>query len=208
LTESGDQETKTSEAKARIQFGKAEEVEVVEEVDKIVSLHQMALAQREAEEKAKQGDYGGAAARMDLFSRDARSKGYGSLANAAKSIESRVGSAQDYSNNAGFLRSMSYGSTRSFGLSASDGDATATLSECNVTDGNSAMSETVARFTSDETPEDEELREPTEEELAQASQEDVQSADSLLGEAEADPITTGNNPLIWVTNSINSTSEK
>jgi Ca-activated chloride channel homolog len=197
LTESGDQETKTSEAKARIQFGKAEEVEVVEEVDKIVSLHQMALAQREAEEKAKQGDYGGAAARMDLFSRDVRSKGYGSLADAAKSIESRVGSAQDYSNNAGFLRSMSYGSTRSFGLSASDGDAMATLSECNVTVGNSAMSETVARFTSDEAPAEEE-----------PAEEDVRSIDALLGEAEAEhrqPITTGNNPLIWVTNS---TSEK
>ena len=207
LTETGDKETKTAETKARIQFGKAGDVQVVEEVDKIASLHQMALAQREAEEQAKKGQYDAARARMDLFSSDAMSKGYQSLVDASQGIGSRVGSRSRYAQSSGFLRSMSYGSTRSFGLSGSDDEAMVTLSACDVVTSNSTMDRTVANFTSSEEPE-EELREPTEEEQAAASA--VKSLDAILGEASQahrQP-PRESNPLLWVTTSTNSTSTK
>lgn len=141
LTEEGKRETRKVEAKAKAQFVDADEAQKLphKELDEVIALAQVVRAQLEAEEQAKKGDFKTAALIMETTSRDVTGRGHIGTGRIATNVGGRVGSAALYASSEGYLRSMSYGGTRSMGLSGMDDEAGADLLSANVSLGNASM---------------------------------------------------------------------
>ena len=120
---------KGAEAKAKVQFVKAgdEQKKPDAELDAIVNLSQVIRAQLEAEESAKRGDFAGAQHRMTLAANSAASRGHNHAQHLAHQVSARLGSAQAYADNGGYLRSVSSGVTRGLGTASYDSSASADL---------------------------------------------------------------------------------
>lgn len=142
LTEEGKRETRTVETKAKAQFVDADEAQKLphKELDEVIALAQVVRAQLEAEEQAKKGDFKAATIIMETASRDVTGRGHIGTGRIATNVGGRVGSAAMYATSEGYLRSMSYGATRSMGLSGMDDEAGADLLSANVNLSNSSMS--------------------------------------------------------------------
>jgi len=149
LTEDGSKKTETVEAKAKVRFVRAKDVQDKphQEVDQIIALHQTIRAQLEAEEAAKKGDFTGAAQVMEIAAQDAQDRGHLNVAQMGRHTSSRLGNQVMYVQSAGYLRSVANAGTRAYGTSAMDEDAAAQLESCDVSLSNSAMNRYQASFT-------------------------------------------------------------
>ena len=144
----GKKGTKTVEAKAKAQFVKPgeENPKPNPELDKIVALAEVVRAQIEAEEKAKQGDFGAAVMVMQNAALNVDRRGHSGLAAAASHTSASVGSHAAYAAEQGYLRSFRYGGTRGMGVSEIDEGAAMFLAEAGVQLSNSSQSSTSASF--------------------------------------------------------------
>lgn len=127
-------ERKGIEVKAKVQFVSKDDAQKTPnaELDKVVSLAEVIHAQLEAEDFAKKGDYKGAQKRMKLAANHATSRGHGQAAYLADQVGARVGSAHDYGSNGGYLRSVSGGVNRGYGVASYDAGAHADLMHAGV----------------------------------------------------------------------------
>lgn len=129
LTEKGERETKTLEAKAKIRFVETgeEDKDIAADLNEVIALAQVVRAQLEAEDKAKAGDWAGASVIMNNTSKNLRSRGLPNTAKLAESVGTRVASAAAYADGSSYLRSVSAAGTRSYGIASMDGAAACDL---------------------------------------------------------------------------------
>jgi hypothetical protein len=136
---------KTGEAKAKIQFVKDGDEQKVAELDDIIGLAQLVRTQLDAEEQAKKGNFAVASnmlqAQADVF----RIGGNDRLAAAAAGMSGRLGSAQLYALNQGYLRSFERGASRGMGGTYS-AEVADDLLGLGVVTSNSVQSSTSASF--------------------------------------------------------------
>ncbi len=145
-------ERQGSDVKAKAQFVKDGEEQKKPDVtlDKIVGLAQVVRAQLEAEERAKKGDYAGAQQRMKTAVKNLQSRGHDQAVHLASEISDRMGSAQVYANNGGYLRSVASGGTRAMGVASYDASAAADLMTYGVGSmSNSSQTSTSQSFAGD-----------------------------------------------------------
>lgn len=154
LTAEGKREGRTGETKARLQFVEPgeEQKEVTPELNEIIGVAQVALAQRDAEEAAKKGEFKTASLIMEDMAGMALARGLHNTARVASKVAERVGSQAMYAQSAGYLRSMSVGSTRTYGLAGMDDEAAEDLVSFGMVLENSAMEQAVQSFTTDDEP--------------------------------------------------------
>lgn len=141
-------ERKGDEAKAKVQFVKEgeESKEPNADLAKVISLAQVVRAQLEAEEMAKKGNFSGAVQRMKVAARDLQHNGHAQAAYLADQVSSRLGSAQAYHDNGGYLRSVTTGGTRSMGGASYDASASADLQGFGLSMSNSMQTSTSNAF--------------------------------------------------------------
>lgn len=120
----GKREHRQEELKGKLRFVKAgeEQEKPTQEVDQIVGLAQVGQAQVEAEERAKKGDFKGAAAHMEAMAVSLHSRGHDKLGAFAKGIQSKVVSQVNYASSQGYLRSSKGYSARGMSVSKMDAD--------------------------------------------------------------------------------------
>jgi len=147
--------TKTAEeviAPARIRFVRPADAQKVAtpEVDKVVALHQLALAQREAEARAGEGKYSEAQKVLQTFSLEAQSRGYANVAGVASNLSNGMAGAAVYRSSQGYRKSMGQGLLRSSKVASYDGSAVVDLSAAGsgATSGTTAQAAYSAMFTS------------------------------------------------------------
>lgn len=130
VTQDGTKAAEEVVAPARVRFVRPAEAQKVPtpEVDQIVALHQLALAQREAEARAAEGKYGEAQDVLKSFSMDAQSRGYVSVAGVASNLGKGMASPADYRSSQGYRKSMGQGLLRSSKGASYDNSAVADLS--------------------------------------------------------------------------------
>lgn len=152
LEQDGKKVSKTLEVKAKVQFVKPDDAqkEPDKDVDAIVGLAQMIRAQIEAEELAKQGHYQQAVQVMTETSENLHGRGHIALRQVATNVGARLGSAQLYTANAGYLRSVQSGGTRGYTTSGMDAEAAADLMDASVNLSNNTMDSMVQSFTTPE----------------------------------------------------------
>jgi hypothetical protein len=141
-------ERKGEEAKAKAQFVKEgeESKEPNADLAKIVSLAQVVRAQLEAEELAKKGNFQGAVQRMQVAAKNLSHGGHAQAAYLADQVSQRLGSAQAYHDNGGYLRSVTTGGTRSMGGASYDAQASADLVSYGLQMSNSMQTSTSNAF--------------------------------------------------------------
>jgi Ca-activated chloride channel family protein len=142
-------EHKLLEAKAKVQFVKAGEHQEKpdEDLDQIVGLAQLVRAQIEAEEHAKQGDYGAAVQHMNVIADSFKTRGLIGAAAVSKGLSSRMASQTSYTSNAAYFASVSRGASRGFGGTYHK-DAAEDLTNAGVTLSNAAQDLTADSFNS------------------------------------------------------------
>ena len=125
LTQAGVRSTETAEAKAKVQFVKADDVQVEanKELDSIIGLAQMIRTQIEAEQNAKAGDFQKASSLMSAMSDHLQHRGLDNLGSLAHNIGQRLSSSHTYTSSAGYLGSMRSAGTRAYAVSNLDADA-------------------------------------------------------------------------------------
>lgn len=141
-------ERKGEEVKAKAQFVKEGEEDKTPnaDLDKIVGLAQLVRAQLEAEQFAKKGDFKGAVRHMQATSQRLGGRGHQQAAYLADQVSARIGSAQAYQDNGGYLRSLSTGGTRGMGGASYDVQAQADLASYGVQMSNSVQTSTSNSF--------------------------------------------------------------
>ncbi len=141
-------ERKGDETKAKTQFVKEGEESKTPspELDKIVSLAQVVRAQLEAEDMAKKGNFTGAVKRMQAASSNLGGRGHQHAAYLADQVSSRLGSAQAYHDNGGYLRSTATAGTRSMGGASYDAQASADIAQFGMQMSNSVQTSTSNAF--------------------------------------------------------------
>jgi hypothetical protein len=124
-----------TDLKAKIKFVKEGEQQVKPdpELDKIVGLAQLTRAQLVAEEQAKRGGYGAAAATMSNLSADFGARGLEALKGVATNIGSGMSTADNYVNTSSYRTSVLSGATRSVGASSYNASAASDLTSLGVT---------------------------------------------------------------------------
>jgi hypothetical protein len=140
----GKKEDKTLEAKAKVQFVKdGEDISTPAELAVIVGMAQLVRTQIDAEAQAKKGNFKEASRMLHVQAQAFQGAGSAQLAVAAEGLSSRLGDAQLYSENQGYLRSFARGATRGVGgtYSADVGDALAGLGVQTRTGSQTATSE-------------------------------------------------------------------
>lgn len=149
LTEEGKRETRTAETQARATFVASgeEQKDPDKAVDEVIAMAQLVRAQIEAEGLAKKGNYEEASNLMDAWGGRMESRGHAGASNMAKGVRRRMMSASAFSEGQGYLKSMSRGSTRAYGVSAMDADAMNDLLSANVSLSNSSQQRTESTFT-------------------------------------------------------------
>jgi Ca-activated chloride channel homolog len=137
---------------ARIRFVRPADAQKVPtpEVDKIVALHQLALAQREAEARAAEGKYAEAQEVLNSFSTEAQNRGYVNVAGVASNLGKGMTSPLVYRSSQGYRKSMGQGLLRSSKVASYDGAARVDLSTAGGggTSGTTAQAAYSAMFTS------------------------------------------------------------
>jgi hypothetical protein len=153
ITETGDKAAEEVSAAARLRFVRPGEAqaEPTPEVDEIVSLHQLALQQRLADEEARKGNFKAAAEGLEGMAEKLRNRGYVAASNAAANMAIGMSTSRNYVTSQGYQVSMSRGILRSAGTSSMDSRAEQDLgnlwrSPASVT-GNSAQVAYSAAFT-------------------------------------------------------------
>ena len=124
-----------TDIKAKIKFVKDGEQQSKPdpELDKIVGLAQLTRAQLIAEEQAKRGGYGAAAATMNTLSMDFGERGLELLKGVASNISSGMSTADNYVNTSSYRTSVLSGATRSVGASSYNASAASDLTSLGVT---------------------------------------------------------------------------
>ena len=141
-------ERKGDETKAKAQFVKEGEESKAPnaELDKIVGLAQVVRGQLEAEELAKKGNFTGAVKHMQGVSKNLAARGHQHAEHLAQQVSARLGSAQDYADGGGYLRSVAYGGTRAMGGASYDVSASADLQAFGMMMSNSSQTATSNSF--------------------------------------------------------------
>jgi hypothetical protein len=149
LTEDGKRETRTAETRAKATFVDSgeEQKEPHKELDEVVALAQVVRAQMEAEALAKKGAYEDASRHMEALAGALERRGRVGATRVAHGVSSRLMSASAYSEGQGYLRSMSRGGTRAYGVSSMDADAQSVLLSANVSLSNSSQQQVESLFT-------------------------------------------------------------
>jgi Ca-activated chloride channel family protein len=152
LTDKGTRETKTLETKAKAQFVNPgeEQKDPSKALDEVIALAQVFRAQIEAEEQAKKGNYVGAVETMSVVSKRFQQRGLVAANKVAQNIGTRLGDAALYASNTSYLRSMSSGGRRSYGLNSADAEAQGDLEMILGSLGNDAINTMSAEFASNE----------------------------------------------------------
>lgn len=122
LTQAGDREAEETSAPAKLRFVRPDDAqkEPTPEVDEVVSLHQLALTQRLADEEAKKGQYEVASARLKDMSALLKTRGRVGAAHVAANMAAGMASASSYTVSQGYQVSMQRGILRSAGTSSMD----------------------------------------------------------------------------------------
>lgn len=142
----GKKDSHEEKTRAKVQFVKDGEPTAKKDLDTIVGLAQLVRAQLEAEEQAKKGNYAAAASVMTLQSAAFNSRGLGHLAAASSNLSARMGSADSYQHNNGYLSSFGRGATRGLGVASYAGGADADLASLGVQMSNSHTTATSNAF--------------------------------------------------------------
>lgn len=138
------------EARAKVQFVKEgeEQKAPTPALNQIVGLAQVVRAQLEAEEKAKKGDFSGAVQHLQAAAAGFNVTGNSQAAHLAHQLSAKIGSAQAYAQNGGYLRSVSGGGTRGYGVASYDASAQADLMAAGVVSfANSSQTSSSQAFT-------------------------------------------------------------
>ena len=150
-TEDGDKVSEEIKSQAKVQFVKAAKAQKTpdKELDKIVSLHDMIRTQTEAEAMAKSGNFKEAQdymlQRADVYV----SKGFGDIAQVARTTSQLFVDNNSVTSSAGYRRSMQRGVLRGASLSMGDEEATSAVIGLVGSLGNSAQAAYTTSFTSD-----------------------------------------------------------
>ncbi len=149
IASDGRKERQTVENKAKVTFVRPgdEQTKPSAALDGIVGLAQIVRAQIQAEEKAKKGDYSGAAQLMSLMEEDVTTRGHVQLANGARNIRRRMVSPEAYHEGSTYLNAYRVGATRGTSCTTSNLQARADLVEVGVSFDNSSMRDMVEDFT-------------------------------------------------------------
>jgi Ca-activated chloride channel family protein len=159
ITQEGEKASEEATAAAKMRFVSPDEAQKAPTptVDEIVSLHQLAVVQREAEADANRGDYRVAQSKLADFSRGLQLKGLVAEAHVASNMADFMGNAASYTGSRGYLKSMGQGILRSAGVASYDSVAQVELQNmkatCNGAFGNSAQAAYSTAFTSESTSE-------------------------------------------------------
>lgn len=116
-------------------------------LDHILALAQLARAQINAENKAKQGDYVGAVQVMNCVAQDFSVRGLDSFTQTSQKIGQKMSSAAEYTNSSAYLNSSKMGMTRGYGVTCSHNEAFKDIAELGVVYTNSAQEEVMDAFT-------------------------------------------------------------
>jgi len=138
----------TVEAKGKVQFVKDGEQQTApdKELDAIVALCQVVRAQAEAEVNAKKGNYVEARNIMLAAAASTSMRGHAGSSQLASNISARVQNHASYSTSGGYLRGVSAGATRGYGVSSYDESALQDLQIANVVTSNSAQDSVSTSF--------------------------------------------------------------
>jgi Ca-activated chloride channel family protein len=149
ISPEGKKEKQTAETKAKAQFVKPgeENSKANPDLDRVVALAEVIRAQIAAEEKAKVGDWHGAAAVMQNAAHDVNLRGHAVLAAAASRTAGSVGSHVAYASDQGYLQSFRNAGTRAYGTSEIAEEAAVFLSDAGVSLSNSSQTATSNAFT-------------------------------------------------------------
>ena len=130
VTREGGKETEEASTAAKIRFVRPGEAQgtPTPEVGAIVALHQLALAQHQAESQAAAGRYAAAGDVLRSFSLEAQSKGYGAVAGVATNLQAHMANPAAYRASQGYRKSVGRGLTHSSRLASYDSAAQADLS--------------------------------------------------------------------------------
>ena len=145
----GKKETHSLEGKGKVQFVKDgdEDKKPGTELDDIVGLAQLVRSQLEAEEQAKRGNYAEAERVMHARANDFKRRGREKLAAVSSSLGDKMGSAQLYASNNGYLRSFENGVTRGVGVASYSAGAEYALQDLGVQTTTSSQVSTASSFT-------------------------------------------------------------
>lgn len=121
----GSKERKVEELKVKAEFVKPgeEQAKPHEALDEIAGLAQIVRSQIEAEEKAKRGDYSGAALHMQKTADDFTRRGLTQHRLVASNLSAKMGNHAAYVSSEGYRVSMSNGGTRGVGVANYDAGA-------------------------------------------------------------------------------------
>lgn len=150
ITQAGDKSTEEATATARLRFVRPGEAqaEPTPEVDAVVSLHQLALQQRLADEQARKGNFKAAADSLEGMAESLRRRGHVGASNAAANMAVGMSTSKNYVTSQGYQVSMSRGILRSAGTSSMDSMAEQDLGNLwgTISSGNSAQAAYSAAF--------------------------------------------------------------
>lgn len=134
-------------AKARFVKDGEEQKYANPELDRIIGLAQAAKAQKEAEEKAKRGDFAGATQVLKRWVYIFEERKLPDLVLYCNNISTKMENQNTFIVNAGYLRSTYGGITRSMGISSYDTVALNDIQSLGCPVTNSVQSNTVSSFT-------------------------------------------------------------
>lgn len=129
VSQDGTKAAEEATAPARIRFVKPSDAQKkpTPEVDKIVALHQLALAQKEAEARAAEGKFAEAQSVLSNFSAEAKTRGYIHVAGVASKMQQGLMSSNTYSTSQGYRKSVGSALLRSARVASYDVSAQADL---------------------------------------------------------------------------------
>lgn len=122
ITQGGDKAPEEVTAAAKLRFVRPDEAqkEPTSEVDEVVSLHQLALQQRLADDEARKGNFGVAAESLEGMANSLRRRGRIAAANVASNMAVGMSTSKNYVTSQGYQVSMSRGILRGAGTSSMD----------------------------------------------------------------------------------------
>jgi hypothetical protein len=153
-TSGGERVAEESKAVARVRFVRPSDAQEkpTPEVDQIVALHQLALAQREAEAQAAQGNYREAQARLVAFSAGVGKRGHVQVASVSASLGAKMDGAAVFNASQGYRASLLRGNIRPAAVSSYEEAACLDLDQMRGVEqfvGNSAQAAYTSIFTGD-----------------------------------------------------------
>lgn len=153
-TSGGERVAEESKAVARVRFVRSSDAQEKPtlEVDQIVVLHQLAVAQREAEAQAAQGNYRAAQAHLGAFSAGVGKRGHVQVASVSASLGAKMEGAAVFNASQGYRTSLLRGNIRPAAVSSYEQAASVDLDQMRCVEqsvGNSAQAAYTSLFTGD-----------------------------------------------------------